>query len=563
MTTVVTKTVGAVGRDYSTLAAWEADTDNNLVALDELQVGNVYDDADFTAFVTLNGATVDAARYRVLRAAAGEEYEPISGVGVYVIDSTSDLIRVDEEFGVIQGIGSEVSLGGVQNFQSTAVGQTLYEKCVGINILPAVGSNMFFDAGTGSIFRRCIAIAGGATGGNRGFASQVTSKLAHCTADNPGAGVTPLCYISGQVLNCIGTRAASADYSGIPVSPVSRNNASSDATAPATGAIINLANDLAYRDAENRDFRPMRHSPHIEAGTFVIPRKPFLFEQSLVLTAVRPTGGIDLTNGLVCVLPMTEGEGTALADLSGEGNNGTATGTVAWVRDLPGTCTQFSAGVPGDGIDLVDQVDGPTGVTIAVWFQGANASVTQGLAENFVGGVNGRWYLQLDGTTPYIKWVCVDDDGVRVDITTPGAVQYADGEWHLAIGVYDGIAHQSRLYVDGQLLATGTGFTASKLNSSLVQPPQVANLGAGLWDFIGEMAAFMAWNRPLTGAEITYLHLHPWALMGVADETDFAGVTVPQGSQRSMGAYEESPTPAQPKTQFASLLGQNMTMRVT
>ena len=92
-TNEVTKTIGATGRNHSTIAAWEADTNYNCVtgwgAGDYSSpcspVGDCYDDADFNEEVFISGATTDSTHYRRLTAHVGERHNGTSGAGVWLV----------------------------------------------------------------------------------------------------------------------------------------------------------------------------------------------------------------------------------------------------------------------------------------------------------------------------------------------------------------------------------------------------------------------------------------------------------------------------------------------
>jgi len=78
MPTIVTKTIKASGGDYSTIAAWEADTDNDLVAADQIQVGQLFDKAGSAAWdeiTVIADANVDATRYRVLTVPRSQRHD--------------------------------------------------------------------------------------------------------------------------------------------------------------------------------------------------------------------------------------------------------------------------------------------------------------------------------------------------------------------------------------------------------------------------------------------------------------------------------------------------------
>ncbi len=92
----VTKTIGATGRDYSTIVLWEADLDDaDDYNADDDAVGECYDDADFdmNGDFTLDGGDLDdgsgdLATVR-LTVAEGHRHDGTAGTGVRVYTSTT------------------------------------------------------------------------------------------------------------------------------------------------------------------------------------------------------------------------------------------------------------------------------------------------------------------------------------------------------------------------------------------------------------------------------------------------------------------------------------------
>ena len=92
----VTKTIGATGRDYSTIVLWEADLDDaSEYNADDDAVGECYDDSDFdmNGDFTLDGGDLDdgsgdLATVR-LTVAEGHRHDGTAGTGVRVYTSTT------------------------------------------------------------------------------------------------------------------------------------------------------------------------------------------------------------------------------------------------------------------------------------------------------------------------------------------------------------------------------------------------------------------------------------------------------------------------------------------
>ena len=77
MATIV-KSIGATGRDYTTVDAWEADLDDtSIYSSGDIAQGEMYADSTFESSATIdifNGGTVGLDN-RTLTAAAGERHD--------------------------------------------------------------------------------------------------------------------------------------------------------------------------------------------------------------------------------------------------------------------------------------------------------------------------------------------------------------------------------------------------------------------------------------------------------------------------------------------------------
>ena len=106
----VVRTIGATARDHSTIALWEADTDDDCVtgwgagdyASPCSPVGSCYDDADLAQF-DLNGATTDSTHYRRLTAAAGQKHDGTAYSGGVTL-ALGDNIYVRELYLVVEDL---------------------------------------------------------------------------------------------------------------------------------------------------------------------------------------------------------------------------------------------------------------------------------------------------------------------------------------------------------------------------------------------------------------------------------------------------------------------------
>ena len=125
MPTTNVSTIGSTG-DYSTLALWEAGTDNNLVTGDVIERGEFQDEAhSVAAEVKIAGATVDATRYRVITKVSGAA-SPGKTRGVANVISMSHRLRFEENYVQVIDLELDCSGSSAQAIQAfTGTGQTI------------------------------------------------------------------------------------------------------------------------------------------------------------------------------------------------------------------------------------------------------------------------------------------------------------------------------------------------------------------------------------------------------------------------------------------------------
>ncbi len=157
---------------------------------------------------------------------------------------------------------------------------------------------------------------------------------------------------------------------------------------------------------------------------------------------------------LVLYLPLDEGSGTTPGDVSGNGNNATATGSPTWAsgqNSLFGHALTFDGSTNYLTVQDAATLDIPGPFTIAAWVYviatpgSVTSIVIKGLADN-----NRNYALQVTNAGAF-----------RVSFGTGSAFRYVDattgystGAWHHVVGVYDMV--NLSLYVDGILVAQGS-----------------------------------------------------------------------------------------------------------
>ena len=141
MPTIITKTIGPVGRDYATFTAAEAavatiPTTDDMVLNDEAIVFEV-DAGTYNESVTFNssspgpGLTMDATRNITYRAAPGSEHGGVIDGGVLITSTGSpsnNTIALADNFTKLSGLGIQ-SIGQTEAIQPNAHGYTI-DSCV-------------------------------------------------------------------------------------------------------------------------------------------------------------------------------------------------------------------------------------------------------------------------------------------------------------------------------------------------------------------------------------------------------------------------------------------------
>jgi hypothetical protein len=170
---------------------------------------------------------------------------------------------------------------------------------------------------------------------------------------------------------------------------------------------------------------------------------------------VLPVSSAAADPNLVGQWHFDEGGGTAVHDSSGHGNDGTVEGAAQWVAGRFGSALQFDGTT--SRLPIVDNasLEPSAAVTVTAWFKHAGSpgdyryivakGATDCIAASYglYSGPNGglQFYISMDHGNSYVR---SPDAGLGV----------WDGQWHMAVGVYDGSV--VRLFVDGHEVGSGT-----------------------------------------------------------------------------------------------------------
>lgn len=271
MSTTV-RTIGATARQHASIAIWEAATDNDLVTGTVIEEGHMYDDADFEEEdLLVGGATTSALYYRHLRAAAGEEHDPIADVGCWITGEDTYILIQEHYFrasyfgirrtkvasfqnviitdGVLTGFRFNnlfvvrTGNGGVA-FLVDGADDTEIVNCISIQPAGSAGGKLVYQVTAGkdvNVFNSVCYFGAGATNGT-GYHLRGT----------------------GDIRNCISVGAPQNDFD-VTIGGTESNNISSDATANGTGSVINQKAANLFVDAAN-NFRLKAGCAAIDEG---------------------------------------------------------------------------------------------------------------------------------------------------------------------------------------------------------------------------------------------------------------------------------------------------------
>lgn len=289
MPTIVVKTIGATGADYTTLQAWEDAAPVDLVAVDQIWQGQIKNASDTFAnpSLVISGSTSDATRYKELTTAPGASFRDHASVqtnalrfnaangcsitqttaSIYAVTLTENYSRLSNVQISSTGSGRSVSASG----SGTDINGCIFETAdnLGISIVAgslrnslvvqrgvgatyiaqvitplgttnctfvapsdvsAATSAVLVNAYLSSAFKNCAFFGATATKTGNGTATFTTC---YTSAASPPVGCTTVAYDTSTGSGFQNTLAASADFR-IKTSSALANTGTTDATAAGT-----------------------------------------------------------------------------------------------------------------------------------------------------------------------------------------------------------------------------------------------------------------------------------------------------------------------------------------
>ena len=252
----ITTSIGTDGRDYSTIAAWEADLDNGAIySSGDTAVGECYNDSTFSGAVTIDGGGAVGLSFVSLTANTFHRHNGIAGSGVRTTSNITSLSSV-RQFSWIELSGADAVLDS-----SGIAGNLLVTNGGQCYIGPAARSKIFI----------CVVIGDFTRSGfwDRAASSNRSPRWYQCTAINctNGFGSHYGASAGRIMINCmlINSSVVDCQVSSLPGS----NNLTSDSSAPGTSSLINkiAANQVVSVVLGSEDPHLKEGADAIDAGT--------------------------------------------------------------------------------------------------------------------------------------------------------------------------------------------------------------------------------------------------------------------------------------------------------
>tara|TARA_R100000152_G_C6777873_1_gene208043 strand:+ start:53 stop:2872 length:2820 start_codon:yes stop_codon:yes gene_type:complete len=310
--TVVVETIGS-GGDYSTIAAWEAATDLNLIDRNEVRIGEVTGALDAsTSLATFDGAITDPVRYRWLRPSATNHWNQFSLTGATLSTTGSaaeayPVVAIAERYFRLSGpmkltltgasTNGTAGTSGVVEVRPGSTGSIIEKLFVTAATSQAAMSFatgiIVHDSSTNVTIRNCViwgndsvdnkSIYGGIRVRGAGSSVNIYNCTVYGTGTLSAAGDQKGIWVDSStgcvVRNCIAIGSDEDDFN-LPAGTVRTNNVSGDSTASGTDSVTGKTGGETFADAASDNF-------YLKAGnTFASGLGYSLFSDGVIDDAV-------------------------------------------------------------------------------------------------------------------------------------------------------------------------------------------------------------------------------------------------------------------------------------
>lgn len=248
--------------------------------------------------------------------------------------------------------------------------------------------------------------------------------------------------------------------------------------------------------------------------------------------------GNSLNNGCVLFYPMTEGSGSTIADISGNGYDATglASFVPTWATETKGTVAEFVGGqrymVPQAWWN--DNISGGTDLSMSCWVKmdPVLQSSFNGTAVGLMHYDSGGNKFLIEASRPYSYCQLIFGQPAFQQMGVLGRF-YADTWYHVVFTSSNG--GEMRVYFDGAIStrAYSQGDFLAKTAGTYTNITADSAIGGSAYTlddrrhFEGYQQNIRLWNRVLTPTEVQTLYDDPWA------GTDYSPNEVSGGSALS------------------------------
>jgi hypothetical protein len=250
MTTTVTSTIKPSGGDYTTLSAWEAAKQSNLVTADQVQVAECYTfSGGLSDTLNISGSTTDATRYMKITVASGNRHLglPQSAFYIKAVKNYDALVAVNDQYVHLEWIDLENTGTTTSSGFFFGANYCYVSRC----IAKTQNNTCFYSANSTHELTECLAY-GGTTGfQHAGFKSG--RFLYGCIAANLTTGFTTSDTNAVVMKNCVAYN-NTTNFS-VTYAATSTNNATSTGSDDAPGgSSVYGVTSAAFNNAASNDF---------------------------------------------------------------------------------------------------------------------------------------------------------------------------------------------------------------------------------------------------------------------------------------------------------------------
>ncbi len=177
---------------------------------------------------------------------------------------------------------------------------------------------------------------------------------------------------------------------------------------------------------------------------------------------------------------MDEATGATSFDDFANNNDGTCTDCPTATTGQIGGALEFNGVDQFINVPASAQFDFAASFSIEAWIKFSTSAADNKVVvsrtnndDETPGGQGMLWWLGIDQTTNFAKFVVRDNAAVPVESETVGSTALNDGNWHQIVGTYDETANRIKIYVDG----VQEDFTTVSFSNGFAAPGKPLRIG--------------------------------------------------------------------------------------